>query len=202
MLYSPALDRAVRFAATAHEGQRRKDRTQPTPLIAHPVMVALLVQGCGLPERAVIAALLHDVVEDTETPLEAIRAAFGEEVAALVDALTEPPKPTPWEARKEAYLASLGCLDHPPEAAAVSLADKLHNMRTLTESLARAAAEGRAAESVLSVFSRGPALSLGFYRGVLAAAEGRGDLPVEAAPLLQGYREALAALEAALGEVG
>ncbi len=202
MLYSPTLDRAVRFASAAHEGQRRKDRTQPTPLIAHPVMVALLVQRCGLPERAVIAALLHDVVEDTETPLEAIREAFGPEVAALVAALTEPPKPMPWEARKEAYLASLRRLDHPPEVVAVSLADKLHNMRSMVESLERAAAEGRSVESVLSVFSRGPALSLGFYRRVLAAAEGRVDLPPEAAPLLGAYREALAALEAALGEVG
>ena len=116
-----------------------------TPYIAHPLGVASLVLEDGGDEDEAIAALLHDAPEDQgglET-LEQIRIRFGERVASIVDGCTdtyETPKP-PWRRRKDDYLAHLPTAS--PSVWRVSLADKLHNARTILVDLhARAGRSG------------------------------------------------------------
>src|SRR4051812_42815601 len=97
---------AASFAARAHQGQLRKD--EQTPYIAHPVRVALTVrQLFGIDDPlALAAALLHDVIEDTKTDYDDLAAAFGQEVAQTVAALTKDGR-LPEAEREPAYDALL-----------------------------------------------------------------------------------------------
>jgi (p)ppGpp synthase/HD superfamily hydrolase len=126
---SAILDRAFAFALIAHGDQRRKGTE--IPYISHLMTVASLVLEDGGSYWDGAAALLHDVVEDTPTKVEDVRTAFGDYIARIVegcsDAVSEP-KP-PWRERKEAYLARLS--SEPPEVLRVSVADKLHNARSI-----------------------------------------------------------------------
>jgi (p)ppGpp synthase/HD superfamily hydrolase len=154
------LDRfeaAFRLAARAHLGQVRKGTT--IAYISHPMAVASLVLEDDGDEDEAIAALLHDVVEDSEVTVAEVAAGFGERVAAIVegctDAFTEPK--LPWRERKEGYLARLP--SH-PEAWRVSLADKLHNARTIAADLRR---DGVA---TLDRFNGGREGTLWYYRSL------------------------------------
>src|SRR3954452_8919951 len=80
------LSRAFDFAAHAHEGQRRQSGQE---FIYHPWGVAKVLAGLQLDEATLAAALLHDVVEDTEVDTETIRAEFGEEIGTLVEGVTK-----------------------------------------------------------------------------------------------------------------
>lgn len=126
---------ALNYAYCLHANQKRKG-TQ-IPYIAHLLGVTALVLEDGGEEDQAIAALLHDAVEDQGgvDTLEIIRERFGERVAYIVEALTdsfETPKPD-WLTRKENYIAHLK--DVPPEVRRVSLADKLHNARSILSTL-------------------------------------------------------------------
>lgn len=81
---------AIEFAVRKHAGQVRKWGGEP--YVLHCVRVAKMVQESGMPEEAVRAAILHDVLEDTETTEEELRERFGVEVTRLVVALTDSPK--------------------------------------------------------------------------------------------------------------
>src|SRR5213595_2371796 len=80
------LARAFRFAATAHEGQQRRSGEA---FIHHPWGVAKICAQLRLDEQTIAAALLHDVVEDTGTDLDEVRAEFGDEITWLVDGVTK-----------------------------------------------------------------------------------------------------------------
>lgn len=139
-LLGERFDQAFLFAHDLHHSHRRKG--SGVPYIAHLMSVTALVLENGGDEDMAIAALLHDAVEDQggRPILEEIRRAYGERVASLVDQLSDSyvrPKP-PWRGRKEEYLAHLRSAD--PEALLISLADKLHNARSLRHDLR---AEGR-----------------------------------------------------------
>lgn len=130
-LLGPRFDDALLLARDLHDEQLRKGTK--TPYMAHLLAVTSLVLEDGGDEDEAIAALLHDAVEDQGGPatLRLIRARFGERVAAIVDACTdtdEDPKP-PWRARKEAYVEHLATAER--SALRVSLADKLHNARSI-----------------------------------------------------------------------
>ncbi len=134
---------AYRVAAELHEGVFRKDGV--TPYIDHPVSVAEIVAGNGGDQTMVIAALLHDTVEDTEYTLQQLSVSFGKDVADIVDALTNvdeniPDDITDSHQRRliKNYLDGLSnakLLD--PEnpqagkAVYIKLADRLHNMLTI-----------------------------------------------------------------------
>lgn len=96
------FQQAVSFAARAHQGQLRKDGK--TPYFAHPVRVALVVRHVFAveDETALIAALLHDLIEDTTTDYDDIIERFGKEVADAVSALTKDSR-LPENEREEAY---------------------------------------------------------------------------------------------------
>jgi (p)ppGpp synthase/HD superfamily hydrolase len=129
------FEEALKFATRLHTNQKRKGTR--IPYIAHLLGVTALVLEDGGREDEAIAALLHDAVEDqggVET-LDEIRNRFGEQVAFIVDALTdsyEVPKPN-WRERKENYLTHLKHAS--PEIRRISLADKLHNARSILTTL-------------------------------------------------------------------
>lgn len=134
-IYGPRFDAALRYASRLHRGQTRKGT--PTPFITHLLAVAAVVGEYGGGEDDVIAALLHDAVEDQggRATLAAIRERFGPNVAAIVLDCSDTditPKP-PWCARKVAYLEHIRALS--PSALLVSAADKLHNARSVVADL-------------------------------------------------------------------
>lgn len=121
------LMRAADFAARAHAGQRRKGGR--VPYVNHVIEVARLVAEDGRGPGTVAAALLHDVVEDSEATVAQIEGEFGPEVAEIVAALTDAPDwaglpATERKARQAAHIAGA------PEAArAVKIADQASNVR-------------------------------------------------------------------------
>ncbi len=130
-LLTERFDDALAFASALHRHQRRKGTA--VPYVSHLMAVSGLVIEHGGTEDQAIAALLHDAAEDQggEPTLRLIRDRYGDAVARIVadctDAWTEP-KP-PWRRRKEDYIAALD--GKPPSSLLVSLADKVHNARSI-----------------------------------------------------------------------
>ncbi len=125
----PRVRAAYELAARAHAGQRR---AEGTPYIVHPLRVALILAEERGVHRAdvVAAALLHDVLEDTDVAAGDIARCAGERVAAWVQALTKPPATGVDKAERDAaYFRAL--LTAPPEARLIKLADRLDNVRFL-----------------------------------------------------------------------
>ncbi len=122
---------AIAFAAQKHEGQTRKDR-EATPYIVHPIGVALSlwVEGGVRDPAVMIAAVLHDTLEDTSATQEEITLLFGVHVAKIVQELTNPAEMSSEEAKAWQ-------IEHAPslsfEARVVKLADRLYNLRDLRE---------------------------------------------------------------------
>ncbi len=204
--FNPFIERAIELASEWHDGTYRKGRWRPpvfalpddepvrVPAMAHLTAVALTVQRAGFDDDVVAAAFLHDSIEDANRLGERLRQEvlekeMGPEVTALVLAVTEPKysetgEKLRWQARKEAYLGTLRAARL--EAAAISLADKLHNLWTTNESL----------EADIDVFSTGPGrigLTSGpdkqrwFYTAVVEATAHHTDARLDA------IREALSA---------
>ncbi|MEK6551663.1 MAG: bifunctional (p)ppGpp synthetase/guanosine-3',5'-bis(diphosphate) 3'-pyrophosphohydrolase [Pseudomonadota bacterium] len=123
--------RAYLFGAEAHEGQHRRSGE---PYIFHPVEVAHLLAGMRLDARSLVAALLHDVIEDTPTAKERLKEEFGAEVAELVDGVSKIDRiefKTQEEAQAENFRKMLLAMASDIRVILIKLADRLHNMRTL-----------------------------------------------------------------------
>lgn len=137
MNHTPEIKRAIQFAARKHHGQLRRE-AEPLPYITHPFSVALLVAEDGASDDVVIAALLHDTIEDTATTREEIATAFGERVAELVGAVSERKEcggeALSWRSRKEDYLARLE--EARDEAVLIAIADKVDNIESILEAYA------------------------------------------------------------------
>ena len=121
---------AYTLAAEAHKEQRRKTGE---PYIIHPIAVARIVaEELELGANPVIAAFLHDVVEDTDYTIEDIRERFGDDVAFLVGVVTKQKKEK-YEQSKQVdnYRQILASVQYDVRAILIKLADRLHNMRTL-----------------------------------------------------------------------
>ncbi len=127
MSYSRLIQKAMDFAAKAHEGQYRKKGD--IPYFSHCAFVGSLLAGAGCAEHVVAAGVLHDVVENTETTLAELEIEFGREVAALVDALSEDKTRPTWAERKEGYLESAA--RGPEGSSAILAADKTHNIASM-----------------------------------------------------------------------
>lgn len=132
VIYSSRLYDAIELAARAHHNQVRKGTE--IPYIIHPLAVASMLIRIKSPEPVVIAALLHDVVEDTPVTVREILAQFGPEVADLVTALSEPDKRAPWEERKAHTIEYLEKKAN-EDVLLIALADKLDNIRAIREGL-------------------------------------------------------------------
>jgi guanosine-3',5'-bis(diphosphate) 3'-pyrophosphohydrolase len=125
------IKEAYDFAEQAHHGQVRKSGE---PYILHPVTVADILVDMGMDVLSIIAALLHDVVEDTTVDLQTVRAKFGETCAMLVDGLTKLEKirfQSKEEQQNENYRKMFVAMAQDIRVILIKLADRLHNMRTL-----------------------------------------------------------------------
>jgi GTP diphosphokinase / guanosine-3',5'-bis(diphosphate) 3'-diphosphatase len=123
--------RAYEFAAKAHEGQQRYSGE---PYISHPVAVATILAELKLDAQTLMAALLHDVIEDTGVPKDHIASLFGDEVAELVDGVSKLDKiefRSRAEAQAESFRKMLLAMVGDIRVILVKLADRTHNMRTL-----------------------------------------------------------------------
>ena len=124
------IDKAYNMANDAHKGVCRRSGE---PYICHPLAVARLVLDLGMDTESIAAALLHDVVEDTPTTVEQIKAAFGEEVALLVDGVTKLTKiqfSNIEELQAENLRKMLLAMSRDVRVMIIKLCDRLHNMRT------------------------------------------------------------------------
>jgi guanosine-3',5'-bis(diphosphate) 3'-pyrophosphohydrolase len=123
--------RAYQLGARAHEGQ---SRVSGEPYISHPVEVALILSEMRMDANCIIAAILHDVIEDTPTLKENLVDEFGEEVADLVDGvskLTQIDFRSKAEAQAENFRKMMLAMAKDIRVIIIKLADRLHNMRTL-----------------------------------------------------------------------
>lgn len=131
------VERAIELATKAHEGQTRKSGD---PYIVHPMAVMTMVQDWGMDEDTVIAAVLHDTVEDTDVTLEDIKNEFGETVAFLVDGVTKLGKARSGMRDIDTYLPEtrdnllrlLVATGADVRVLIIKLADRMHNLRTLS----------------------------------------------------------------------
>jgi len=134
--YNPTVDRelilrAFRYAAEAHAGQQRRSGED---FIHHPVGVARICAELRQDEQTIAAALLHDVVEDTDADVEELRAEFGDEVARLVEGVTKLTRisfQSREQAEAENYRKMILAMADDGRVILIKLADRLHNMRTI-----------------------------------------------------------------------
>jgi guanosine-3',5'-bis(diphosphate) 3'-pyrophosphohydrolase len=129
---SELISRALAKATEAHAGQIRNG-SGGLPYIEHPRMVAATLAERGYPDEVLAAALLHDVVEDSDTTVEDLRAKFGEEIAALVAALSDDESIESYRERKDEHRGRV--VEADGDALAIYGADKLTNMTTLAAAI-------------------------------------------------------------------
>lgn len=126
-----ALNRAYVFAMKKHGGQLR---TSGDPYYSHPIEVAGILTKFKLDSASIIAGLLHDTVEDTDTTIEEVRELFGDQVASLVDGLTKLAmieQKSGSSKQAENFRKLLLAMSDDIRVLLIKLADRLHNMRTL-----------------------------------------------------------------------
>jgi (p)ppGpp synthase/HD superfamily hydrolase len=206
-LFSPLVEHAIELSAQWHDGTYRKsvwrdpafevpeDEDIQIPVIAHLAAVASIVHRAGWDEVTVAAAYLHDTIEDMNQHgqrlrRKQLREAVGAEVARLVAQVSEQKLDDegamrPWRARKEDYLE--GVRTGPPEAAAISLADKIHNLWSINQSLAADA-------PIFDALSGDPQAQRWFHGAVLEASTHHDDPRL--APMRERLRREIDRLEA------
>ncbi len=172
-MYGEKFEEALVHAARLHKTQTRKG--SETPYINHLLAVAAIVGENGGTEDEVIAALLHDAIEDTDETKESLAERFGGKVAEIVegcsDADVAPGEEKPeWRDRKEAYVAHVK--DAPRSVLVVSSADKLHNARAIL------ADYREVGEDLWSRFRGGRGGTLWYYRALVEAYKVAGASPV------------------------
>lgn len=158
---SPLTEHAIRFASDAHLGQTRKGKNQP--YITHPLVVAEILSGIDANENVIAAGLLHDTIEDTNITYGDIEAHFGQEIANIVNDMTEQDKSLPWGVRKQKALEHVSQMDH--NSFLVKTADILHNMSEQREDYQK---EG---DALFDRFKAGKSFQLERYRKLVNALE-------------------------------
>ncbi len=142
--------RAYLFGAEAHSGQKRMSGE---PYIYHPLAVARILAGLKLDHKTLMAAILHDVIEDTEYAKEQLAIEFGEEVADLVDGvskLTQIKFESKAEAQAENFRKLMLAMARDVRVILIKLADRVHNMRTI--GIMRPDKKRRIAKETLDIF--------------------------------------------------
>lgn len=156
-MYSERVQLALTTMLEAHGLRHRKAGGGYEA--AHAASVAMIVGDYGFDEDTLIAALLHDTLEDTELAPSVIRTRFGEHVLAMVEDVSEPPRPAPWRERKLTYIEQLRVTSR-DGSLAVASADKIHNLSNMIAGLR---AEGAA---FASAFTAGLAAMEWYQRAV------------------------------------
>jgi len=142
---SPLVHSALAKARDAHAGQVRNG-SGGMPYVEHPIAVAARLDEQGYRDEVLAAALLHDVIEDSETSLDELRRLFGEEVAGMVGALTDDEAIESYRERKAEHRQRVAAAT--ADALAIYGADKLTNVTTLRDAYA---AEGEAVRDEFKV---------------------------------------------------
>ncbi len=143
------LERAYITAETAHGTQMRKSGD---PYITHPLAVTTILADMGMTEPTLVAALLHDTVEDTPYTLDELTRDFGEEVALLVDGVTKLDKVKYGDsAQAETIRKMIVAMSRDIRVLVIKLADRLHNMRTLR--YVKREAQERTARETLDIYA-------------------------------------------------
>lgn len=167
MIVTPKIERAIRKASVIHDGQRRRGGDNP-PYVSHLFSVAAIVSKYTGDEDTIVAALLHDALEDTPYGREELARDFGEPVACLIDGVSEvkawDERDVPWRERKEAYLAALRTA--PAGSLYISAADKIHNLSSLIEEF------DVAGDALWDIFRR-PEEQMWFFGEVLSTLKNR-----------------------------
>ena len=125
------VKKAFEYCVLKHEGQKR---CSSEPYYTHPFNVALIIVSLGMDSKSIAAALLHDVVEDTDAELDDIKREFGDEVALLVDGVTKIGRlnfSTKEQQQAESLRKMLIAMGQDIRVIIIKLADRLHNMRTI-----------------------------------------------------------------------
>ncbi len=165
--YSENLDEALRLAADAFRHTYRKG--SKIPYLSHLLQVTVYVAEAGGDEDQLIAAVLHDYLEDIEgADVDALRAQFGDRAISMVEALSDTtvqPKP-PWKERKLAYIAHLKGMG--ADVKLVSAADKLHNATSTLRD------HQQIGDKVWERFSASKDETLWYYREIIAALKSQG----------------------------
>lgn len=133
-MYSYKVEQAIRAATILHQDQLRMG-TLPLPYISHLMAVVLILSDYTNDEDTIVAAFLHDTLEDTDYTPDELREDFGGPVAEIVMALTEPrvvgERKLSWIEKKREYNKQLKVAS--PKALMIAAADKSHNFRTIVE---------------------------------------------------------------------
>ena len=133
-MYSYRVEQAIRATTLLHKGQVRRG-PNPLPYVSHPFAVALIVSDYTDDEDTIVAALLHDTLEDTDYQSKEIEEDFGKSVRTIVETISEPgafsEEALTWKQSKAAYAKQLKKASE--EALLVAAADKIHNMRCMIE---------------------------------------------------------------------
>lgn len=120
------LEKAHRLMIRAHGKQVRK--TYGSPYVAHPMMVAKKLARLNFPDEVIAAAMVHDVLEDTNITEQQLRQELGDEVVDIILPLSEDKK-LEWEDRKKKYISDVK--NGSSATKAVSIADKIHNLESI-----------------------------------------------------------------------
>lgn len=173
MLLTRKIERAIVRSAELHRHQERK--AGGAPYVVHPFAVAFLLAHYSEDEDVICAGLLHDVLEDVPSyGADRMREEFGERVYAIVKEVTEDreiedhirffpygnSRKKQWKDRKEGYLRRLE--DDSPEGLMIAAADKIHNLRSLTDGYFERG------EAIWKTFPAGKEETLWFYQSVLS----------------------------------
>ncbi len=143
--------RAYEFGATAHSGQTR---LSGEPFISHPLAVAQILADMHMDSQAIAAAILHDVIEDTATPIAELAEQFGNEIATLVDGVSKLDQmqfTSRAEAQAESFRKMMLAMIEDIRVILVKLADRLHNMKTMDSMPAEK--QARIARETLEIYA-------------------------------------------------
>ncbi len=174
------IEKATRIAVGAHATQVRK--SDGSPYVVHPLMVARIVASYGFNDTVVASALVHDVLEDTFVDKATLTHALGDDVMSIVNAVSED-KSLHWEERKKRYIEAV--VGGGEAVWAVSTADKIHNALSLID------AHALLGTAVWGKFNRGRDGTLWFQRAFSDSLK-----EVWSHPMLDVYEELVVKLEA------
>ncbi len=154
---------ALAFAESRHRAVKQARKGTDFPYLVHPLRVAEILDRFQCTEDAVVAALLHDTVEDAGASYDEIASSFGDRVAQLVEHASEPDKSLPWETRKQHTIDSAKT-ENDLDALDLVAADKLDNIRALQDTL-----RARGAKQTWAIFNADEKKQQWYYRTLAAA---------------------------------
>jgi (p)ppGpp synthase/HD superfamily hydrolase len=151
------IDKAIAVAAKAHNGQARKG-DGITPYIVHPIAVGMLVARYVDDENIICAAILHDVLEDTDYSRPKLKRQFGNRIFSMVEEVTDKKPKDHWAKRKEAYLKKIKMA--PKGACLIACADKINNLHSIVD------AYKKFGDKIWKRFEAPKEAKVAFYEGI------------------------------------